>query len=71
MTGSTELVVSATPRPMGRPRINAPGEKVTARFREGTLNRMKAVLGDKENQSDFIRIAVEKALQEREAPQGE
>ena len=56
---------------MGRPRINAPGEKVTARFREGTLNRMKAVLGDKENQSDFIRIAVEKALQEREAPQGE
>jgi len=60
------LVASPISRGVGRPRINAPGEKVTARFREGTLDRLKAVLGEKENQSDFIRLAVERALKERE-----
>src|SRR3546814_2604447 len=34
----------------GRPRINA--EKTMARFPEGTLGRIKAVLRDGENQSD-------------------
>lgn len=61
---STQLVVSDTPGPVGRPRIN--GEQTMARFREGTLDRIKAVLGDKEKQSDFIREAVEEALDRRE-----
>src|SRR3546814_8777326 len=39
----------------GRPRINA--EKTMARFPEGTLGRIKAVLRDGENQSDFMREA--------------
>ena len=64
MTVSTQLVVSDTPASVGRPRIN--GEQTMARFREGTLGRIKAVLGDKERQSDFIREAVEDALDRRE-----
>ena len=64
MTDSTELVVSHTPAPVGRPRIN--GEQTMARFRDGTLDRIKAVLGEKEKQSDFIREAVEEALERRE-----
>lgn len=64
MTGSTELVVSHTPTPVGRPRIN--GEQTMARFRDGTLDRIKAVLAEKEKQSDFIREAVEEALERRE-----
>ncbi|PZQ21154.1 MAG: hypothetical protein DI569_12880 [Sphingopyxis macrogoltabida] len=51
---------------MGRPRINAEGEKITARFREGTLRRIKAALRGKEKQSDFVREAVEAALDARE-----
>ena len=64
MTGSTQLVVSDIPATVGRPRIN--GEQTMARFREGTLDRIKAVLGEKEKQSDFIREAVEEALERRE-----
>lgn len=37
-----------------------------ARFSEGTLDRIKAVLHDNEKQSDFIRQAVEDALDRRE-----
>lgn len=67
MHDSTELLVADSPAKMGRPRINAiEGEKVTARFREGTLARIKAVLGEKEPQSDFIRAAVEAELAKRE-----
>src|SRR3546814_5215375 len=50
----------------GRPRINA--EKTMARFPEGTLGRIKAVLRDGENQSDFMREAVELELRRREGP---
>lgn len=68
MRDSTELMVADIPRAMGRPRINAiDGEKVTARFREGTLARIKAVLRDREPQSDFIREAVEAELKRRES----
>ena len=64
MAASTQLVVSDTPPVVGRPRIN--GEQTMARFREGTLDRIKAVLGEREKQSDFIREAVEEALDRRE-----
>src|SRR3546814_13765845 len=42
---------------VGRPRINA--DQTMARFPDGTLVRVKAVLRDGENQADFIREAVE------------
>lgn len=41
-----------------------------ARFREGTLVRIKCVLVDKEKQFDFIREAVEAALDQRERERG-
>jgi hypothetical protein len=65
MQGSTELTVAPIRRPVGRVRINGPDEVVTARFREGTLARIKAALADKEPQSDFIREAVEAELERR------
>lgn len=37
-----------------------------ARFRDGTLDRVKAVLRGNEKQSDFIRDAVEAELTKRE-----
>lgn len=67
MRDSTNFVVAPIPGRMGRPRINAvDGDKMTARFREGTLNRIKLVLGEKEKLSDFVREAVEEALDRRE-----
>ena len=57
-------MVSDIPAPVGRPRINS--EKTMARFRAGTLARIKAVLGDDEKQSDFIRKAVEREIERRE-----
>ena len=64
MAVSTEKVVSDIPAPVGRPRIN--GEQTMARFRDGTLERIKAVLTEREKQSDFIRDAVERELERRE-----
>lgn len=64
MTGSTELVISDTRSPVGRPRIN--GEQTPARFADGTLARIDAVLTGKEKRSDFIREAVERELARRE-----
>jgi len=66
MHGSTELAVAPIRRTVGRIRINAPEEKLTARFRAGTMARIKATLGDKEPQSEFIREAVERELERRE-----
>lgn len=54
-------------RSMGRPRINGADEKVTARFPEGTLDRIKSALGPKEPQSEFMRMAVERELERRKA----
>lgn len=68
MMGSTELPVPATKRTVGRTRIN--GEQTMARFREGTLDRIKAVLSGREKQSDFIREAVEAELARREKAKG-
>lgn len=64
MTGSTELMIPAIRLTVGRPRIN--GEQTMARFRDGTLDRVKAALRDDEKQSDFIRDAVEAELERRE-----
>lgn len=66
MRVSTDIPVASMPRPMGRPRINGEDEKVTARFPEGTLERIKAVLRPKEPQSEFMRVAIERELQRRE-----
>jgi hypothetical protein len=66
MQGSTEIAVASIRRPVGRTRINAPDEKLTARFRAGTMGRIKAALHDKEPQSEFIRLAVEAELTRRE-----
>ena len=65
MQGSTELAVAPIRRAVGRIRINAPDEKLTARFRAGTMDRIKSALADKEPQSEFIRLAVEAELKRR------
>lgn len=49
---------------VGRIKIN--DEQTPARFPEGTLARIDAVLEGKEKRSDFIREAVEKELKRRE-----
>jgi hypothetical protein len=63
MHGSTELVIPVKPASVGRPRIN--GEQTMARFRDGTLDRIKALLAGNEKQSDFIREAVEREIERR------
>lgn len=42
-------------------------DHMVARFPEGTFERIAAVLGRTEDRTDFVREAVEKLLQEREA----
>lgn len=49
---------------MGRKQINH--EQTPARFPEGTLARIDAVLDDGEKRSDLIREAVERELKRRE-----
>lgn len=61
----TELLISSSPRAVGRKQINH--EQMPARFPEGTLARMDAVLKPKEKRSDLIREAVERELDRREA----
>jgi hypothetical protein len=50
--------------PMGRKQINH--EQTPARFPEGTLDRIDAILEEGEGRADFIRKAVEKELKRRE-----
>jgi len=64
MADSTQLVISHSPAPVGRPRIN--GEQTPARFADGTLARIDVVLGENEKRSDFIRLAVDRELERRE-----
>jgi hypothetical protein len=49
---------------IGRPRQWA--EDMQARFPAGTFKRIKAVLGDDEDRTDFVREAVERELRRRE-----
>lgn len=53
---------------MGRKQINH--EQMPARFPEGTLERMDAVLEEGEKRSDLIREAVERELKKRERRHG-
>lgn len=64
MHGSTQIVVPAMRSRVGRKQINH--EQTMARFAKGTLDRIKAVLGEREKQADFIRQAVERAIEDRE-----
>jgi hypothetical protein len=64
MHGLAKKEISVIRLPVGRPRIN--GEQTPARFRDGTLARIEAVLSEGENRADFIREAVEKELRRRE-----
>lgn len=48
---------------VGRVKIN--DEQTPARFPEGTLARIDALLADKEKRSDFIREAVEREIKRR------
>lgn len=49
---------------MGRKQINH--EQTPARFSEGTLERIDAVLDEGEKRSDLIREAVEREIRRRE-----
>ena len=60
----TELMISATSARVGRKQINH--EQTPARFPEGTLARIDAVLSEKEKRSDLIREAVEREIDRRE-----
>lgn len=53
---------------MGRKQINH--EQTPARFPEGTLERIDAVLADGEKRSDLIREAVEREVKRRERKLG-
>jgi metal-responsive CopG/Arc/MetJ family transcriptional regulator len=49
---------------MGRKQIN--DEQMPARFPAGTLERMDAVLKERERRSELVRHAVERELRRRE-----
>jgi hypothetical protein len=58
-------VISGTPEDMrGRKRVNF--EQVLARLPLGSLQRIKAALGENESQADFLKTAVETELTRRE-----
>lgn len=64
----TDPRTSPTAPSVGRPKKNE--EQTPARFPSGYLARIDAVLREKEYRSDFIREAVERELERREAEKG-
>lgn len=62
---STKKVVSVTPARVGRKKRWS--EDMQARFPEGTFERIAAVLIEHEDRTDFVREAVERELERREA----
>jgi hypothetical protein len=58
------ILVSATAQRVGRKKRWV--EDMQARFAEGTFTRIRAVLTDGEDRTDFIREAVERELRRRE-----
>ena len=60
----THNSASGIKRGVGRVKIN--DEQYPAKFPEGTLARIEAVLEGKEKRSDFIRDAVGRELKRRE-----
>jgi hypothetical protein len=63
----TELLMSGSARSVGRKQINH--EQTPARFPEGTLARIDAVLTAREKRSDLIRQAVEREIERRQKAQ--
>lgn len=61
----TQKKISSNIPRVGRKRIN--DEQTPARFPKGTLDRVDALLNDKEKRADFIRDAVEREIKRREA----
>jgi hypothetical protein len=55
---------SAIPRRMGRKKRWH--QAMIAKFQEGTFERIAAVLGEKEDRTDFVRLAVEREVERRE-----
>lgn len=53
------------PKRLGRPQQWA--ERTPVRFAEGTFGRITMVLRDDEDRSDFIRLAVNREVERREA----
>lgn len=64
----TKKVVSGTPARVGRKRRWS--EDMQARFPEGTFERIAAVLVQGEDRTDFVREAVARELDRREAVTG-
>ncbi len=60
-----EKVISDSRPRMGRPLLWV--ENMQARFKAGTFDRIAAVIRDGEDRTDFVREAVERELQRREA----
>lgn len=63
----TPNLISSIVRPVGRRKIN--DEQMPARFPEGTLARIDAVLGGKEKRADLVREAVDREIARRERAQ--
>jgi hypothetical protein len=64
----TEKVISGTPAKMGRKKRYS--DEMLGRYEAGTLQRITAVLREGENMRDFVRLAVESALNVRETLAG-
>jgi hypothetical protein len=61
----TQNLILGTPSHVGRKKRWA--EDMQARFPEGTFARIAAVLEETEDRTDFVRQAVERELERREA----
>jgi hypothetical protein len=64
----TKKVVSVTPARVGRKKRWS--EDMQARFPEGTFERIAVVLKESEDRTDFVREAVARELERREAVTG-
>jgi hypothetical protein len=63
----TSVLAAATLPRMGRKRLWR--EDMQARFPAGTFRRIAGVLNETEDRTDFVREAVERELERREAAQ--
>jgi len=64
MSGLAENRICDSPKRVGR-RLEWP-EKFLASFAAGTMDRIRASLGEKEDARSFIREAVEREIKRRE-----
>ena len=63
MSGLVEKEICVSPKRVGR-RLEWP-EKFLVSFAAGTLDRVRALLGEKEDARSFIREAVEREIKRR------